>query len=136
MDWPAEQPLLKEEFWQQVDEEKFRSSLSDLRTFKHLEERGYGDLLLARYPSLRKYFSEFIQLPFAAEHGNDSLMKAIEFVRKLDAGNIKKLPQTAPVDFVPKELRRALKNQAGHLNRNAWEMGLALAINIDLHGIK
>ena len=128
LDWPAEEPLLKEEFWQQVDEEKLRSSLDDLRTFKQLEERGYGDLLLARYPSLRKYFAEFIHLPFAVEPGNDCLMKAIELVRQLDAGEIKKLPQTAPTDFVPKELWRALKNQAGTLNRNAWEMGLALAI--------
>ncbi len=119
---------MKAEFWQQIDEEKFRSSLEDLRTFKQLEERGYGDLLLARYPSLRKYFAEFIHLPFAAEHGNDSLIQAIEFVRKLDAGDIKKLPQTAPTSFVPKELRRALTDPVGAINRNAWELGLALAI--------
>jgi TnpA family transposase len=128
LDWPAEQPLLKSEFWQQVDEQKFRSSLEDLRTFKRLEETGYADLLLARYPSLRKYFADFIHLPFAAEHGSDSLLQAIAIIRQLDTGEIKKLPPTAPVDFVPKELRRALKSQSGQLNRNAWEMGLALAI--------
>lgn len=128
LDWPVEQPLLKKEFWQLVDEDKLRSSLEDLRTFKRLEERGYGDLLLARYPSLRKYFAEFIHLPFAAEHGNDGLMEAIGLVRQMDSGDLKKLPQTAPTDFVPKELRRALKKQDGTFNRNAWEMGLALAI--------
>ena len=128
LDWPADQPILKTDFWQLVDEDKFRNSLEDLRAFKQLEERGYGDLLLARYPSLRKYFAEFIKLPFAAEHGNDSLIQAIELVRKLDAGDIKKLPKTAPEGFIPRELRRALKNQAGQFNRNAWEMGLALAI--------
>ena len=128
LDWPTEQPLLKEEFWQLVDEDKLRSSLEDLRTFKRLEERGYGDLLLARYPSLRKYFAEFIHLPFAAEPGNDDLIEAIGLVRQLDSGDLKKLPKTAPADFVPKELRRILKNHSGTLNRNAWEMGLALAI--------
>ncbi len=128
LDWPSDQPILKTDFWQLVDEDKFRNSLEDLQAFKHLEERGYGDLLLARYPSLRKYFAEFIKLPFAAEHGNDSLIQAIELVRKLDVGDIKKLPKTAPEGFIPRELRRALKNQAGQLNRNAWEMGLALAI--------
>ncbi|MDJ0704150.1 MAG: Tn3 family transposase [Leptolyngbyaceae cyanobacterium MO_188.B28] len=119
---------MKEEFWQLVDEDKFCSSLEDLRAFKRLEERGYGDLLLVRYPSLRKYFADFIRLPFAAEHGNDCLLEAIRLVRQLDCGDLKKLPKTAPADFVPKELRRILKNQAGTLNRNAWEMGLALAI--------
>lgn len=126
--WPEDQPLRKQDIWQRIDEVKLRSSLRDLQIFKRLEERGYGDLLLARYPSLRKYFADFIQLPFAAEQGNAPLIQAIEIVRKLDLGEYKKLPPTAPTDFVPKELRRALKDQAGHLNRNAWEMGLALAI--------
>jgi len=128
LDWPTEQPLLKKEFWQLVDEDKLRSSLEDLKVFKRLEERGYGDLLLARYPSLRKYFSEFIHLPFAAEQGNENLIEAIKLVRQLDSGDLKKLSSTAPTDFVPRALRRILKNQAGTINRNAWEMGLALAI--------
>lgn len=128
LDWPDDKPLSKDTLWQQIDEIQLRSSLEDLHTFKRLEERGYGDLLLARYPSLRKYWAEFIHLPFAAEQGNDRLMQAVEIVRKLDSGELKGLPSTAPTDFVPKELRRALKDPAGNLNRNAWEMGLALAI--------
>jgi len=128
LDWPQDQPFSKKELWQQIDEVRLRSSLEDLHTFKQLEERGYGDLLLARYPSLRKYFADFIHLPFAAEQGNDSLIQAIEIIRKLDADELKRLPPAAPTDFVPKELRRALNDQEGNLNRNAWEMGLALAI--------
>lgn len=128
LDWPTDEPLLKGDFWQFVDEETFRSALEDLRTFKRLEERGYGDLLLARYPSLRKYFAEFIHLPFVAKEGNDSLIQAIECVRKLDAGEIKKLPQTVPLSFVPNELRRALTDPTGAINRNTWELALALAV--------
>lgn len=128
LDWPDETPLSKAEFWQQVDERTLRGSLDDLRTFKRLEERGYGDLLLARYPSLRKYFAEFIQLPFAVTPGNERLLQAIRLVRRLDAGEVKKLPPHAPTVFVPQELHRALKDASGTLNRNAWEMGLALAM--------
>ena len=128
LNWPTEQALLKKDFWQLVDENKFRSSLDDLQDFKRLVERGYGDLILARYPSLRKYFSEFIHLPFEAEHGNHDLIEAIKLIRQLDAGEIKKLPSTAPTSFIPRELLRALKNEAGTLKRNAWEMGLALAL--------
>lgn len=128
LDWPAEQPLLKKDLWQLIDEDKFRTSLEDLRQFKQLEETGYGDLLTARYPSLRKYFAQFIHLPFAVESGNDSLMEAIKLVRQLDSGALKTLPPTAPTDFVPKDLRRVLTKSDGTFNRNAWEMGLALAI--------
>jgi TnpA family transposase len=127
-DWPEDISLSKNELWQQVDEQKLIESCQDLRTFKRLVERGYGDFLLARYPSLRKYFAEFIHLPFAASKGNESLIEAIDIVRKLDCGELKQLPQDAPTAFVPKELRRALKDRDGNLHRNAWETGLALAI--------
>jgi len=128
LDWPDDEPLSKQDLWRQVSEADLRTSLDDLRIFKKMEERGYGDLLLARYPSLRKYFADFIHLPFAAEHGSDPLLRSIRLVRQLDAGEIKKLPLDTPTTFVPKELRRALKDDAGNINRNAWEMGLALAI--------
>jgi hypothetical protein len=83
---------------------------------------------LARYPSLRKYFAAFLHLPFAAEQGNDSLLQAIDLIRQLDAGTLKRVPPTVPTGFVPRELRRTLKDQTGQINRNAWETGLALAI--------
>jgi hypothetical protein len=55
-------------------------------------------------------------------------MKGIEMLRKLNSGELKKPPYEAPLTFVPKELRRALKDSSGSINRNAWELGLALAI--------
>ena len=128
LEWPDDQPLLKPDLWQQVTEVSLRNSRHDLRELQRLEERGYGDLLLNRYPSLRKYFADFLHLPFAAKPGNEPLLHAIDLVRQLDAGEVKRLPPTAPRSFVPKELRRALHDQEGQLNRNAWEMGLALAI--------
>ena len=128
LDWPDDQPLSKQDIWKQVEEVKLRRSLKDLHEFKRLEERGYGDSLLKRYPSLRKYFAAFLHLPFVAKAGNEHLMQAIDMVRQLDAGDLKRLSPRVSTDFVPKELRRSLKDQAGNLNRNAWEMGLALAI--------
>lgn len=56
LDWPDDQLLSKNDLWRQVEEVKLRSSRKDLQEFKRLEERGYDDLLLNRYPSLRKYF--------------------------------------------------------------------------------
>jgi TnpA family transposase len=128
LNWPADQELSRERLWQEIDQENLRESAGVLRIFKRLEERGYGDLLLARYPSLRKYFAEFIRLPFAAEPGSEPLLQAIGIVRQLDAGKLKALPADAPAAFVPQELRRALTDADGGLNRNAWETGLALAI--------
>jgi len=79
-------------------------------------------------PGLRKYFAVFLHLPFAAEQGNDSLLHAIDIIRQLDAGTLKRVSLTVLTGFVPRELRRALKDQTGQINRNAWETDLALAI--------
>ena len=128
LDWPDNRSMNNNEFFEQVDKQKLIESRKDLRAFKRLVERGLGDFLLARYPSLRKYFAQFIHLPFAVSQGNEGLMQAIEIVRKLDGGELKKLPFDAPTAFVPKELRCALFDKEENLNRNAWETGLALAI--------
>jgi len=90
LEWPDEQPLSKHDLWQQVTEVTLRNSRQDLREFQRLEERGSGDLLLNRYPSLRKYFADFLHLPFAATPGNEPLLHAIDLVRQLDAGALKR----------------------------------------------
>ena len=128
LDWPDDRPLHKVDLWQRVDEKKLLASLDDLHIFKRLEERGYGDILLARYPSLRKYFAEFIHLPFSAKPGTEPLLNAINLVRQLDAGTLQTLPDDSPTVFIPKELRRSLIGKGGKVQRNAWELGVAMAM--------
>jgi TnpA family transposase len=125
---PDDLPVYKRDIIKIDDEIKLRSSIEDLNVFRRLEERGYGDQLLARYSNLRKYFSEFIKLPFAAEQGSEDLITAIELVRSLDSGELKKLPYYTPTSFIPKDLRRSLKDTSGEINRNFWEIGLAIAV--------
>jgi TnpA family transposase len=128
LDWSEGEPLSHTEFWQRINRSDLQASSADLKIFQQLTERGYGDLLLARYPTLRKYFADFIQLPFAVEPGSEPLMEAIKLVRKLDANQLKQLPANVATGFVPKELRNSLMDDQGRINRNAWEMGLALAL--------
>ncbi len=106
LDWPDDKPLNKAGLWQRIDEKKLLESVDDLNIFKRLVERGYGDTLLARYPSLRKYFPEFLHLPFQSKSGTESLLQSIQLIRQLDAGKLKSLPQNVPTSFIPKELRR------------------------------
>ena len=128
LDWPEDRSFTRETLWKQLDETTLRKCLDDLRKFKRIEERGYGDSLLARYPSMRKYFAEFVHLPFSAAPGNEPLLEAIQMVREVDSGILKTLPPDIPTMFVPRELRKALRDPQSKINRNAWEMGLALAM--------
>ncbi len=107
-------------------------SLNTLHIFKQLEERGYGAILLARYPSLRKYFADFVHLPFEAKPGSEFLLRAIHLIRQMDTPTLKKLPEDASTHFIPKELRCLLKDKEGKLQRNVWEFGLAIAMKESL----
>ena len=128
VDPQSDTPLNREDIVEFIGEERLRESINDLNEYKYLEERGYADLLVSYYPSLRKYFSAFIELPFEAEEGNEDLIIAVKLIRQMDSGQLTNLPEDAPISFVPKELRRILKKGNGKINRNVWEMGLALAI--------
>ncbi|EJG8054825.1 Tn3 family transposase, partial [Escherichia coli] len=123
-----DRPLFKKELWQSVSETKLLESVNDLNAFKRLEERGLGDILVTRYPGFRKYFSEFLRLPFKAKPGTEQLLNAIMLLRQLDDGEIKRLPVNVPTHFVPHELQRILKGKDGKLQRNAWELGVAIAM--------
>lgn len=128
LNWPEDKPLSKLELWQQISEKKLFESINDLQLFKRLEDYGYGGILISRYPSLRKYFSEFLHLPFKAKQGTEPLLKSIHIVCQLDAGKLKKLPEDIPVGFIPKELRSLLRDKEGKLQRNTWELGVAIAM--------
>ena len=127
--WPDDQPILKSQLWgNKVNESQVKSSLNDLKSFKYLEEHGLGNTLRNRYPTLRKYFSEFIHLPFKGKSGTEPLLKAISIGRELDQGTTFKLPKDAPLQFVPKELKLSLRDNTGKVQRSTWELSLALAI--------
>ena len=126
--WPKGHAFYKEDLWRPVGEQAYKASLTTLREYQRLEERGHGDLLLKRYPTLRKYFAAFIHLPFEVEPGSEDLLTSLQVLRLLDAGNLSRLPDDVTTRFVPAELLRAVRDDRGRLNRNAWELGLALAM--------
>lgn len=128
LDWPDDQPFSKGDVWSRIPESTLRGSVADLQLFQTLEERGLGDILIARYPSLRKYFATFIQLPFAAKSGSEPFLEAITIVRELDAGLVKKIPTTLPQNVIPPALRRSLLGKDGSIQRNAWELSIAIAL--------
>jgi TnpA family transposase len=125
-------PIYLKSIYQLIPEKVLRASCETVHHYQRLEERGQADILCRRYPSLRKYFSEFIKLPFQVEQGSMQLMEAINIIRKLDSAELKQLPKNSPHLFVDTALRYALKNADGELQRNMWELGVAMAIKDNL----
>ena len=97
------------------------------RTYERLEARGHLDAMLARYSTLRQYLSAFLALPFQAAAGSETLLRAIEILRALDAGARGPLTPEDPHGFVQADWRAHLIAD-GKLDRAIWEISLALAV--------
>ena len=75
------------------------------RAYERLEERGHLDAMLARYGTLRQYLPAFFALPFQAAAGSETLLRAIEILRALDAGTRGALTTDDPHGFVQADWR-------------------------------
>jgi TnpA family transposase len=96
------------------------------RAYERLEERGHLDAMLARYGTLRQYLPAFFALPFQAAAGSETLLKAIEIVRALDAGTRGALTTDDPHGFVQADWRPHMVT-GSKLDRAIWEISLAIA---------
>jgi hypothetical protein len=106
-------------------------AFASYRAKERLEKRGHLDAMLARYVNLRQYLPAFLALPFQAAPGSQTLLKAIEICRALDAGTRDTLTVDDPHDFVQADWRAYLvtNGKSGTtLDRGMWEISLAFAI--------
>ncbi|WP_242604772.1 Tn3 family transposase [Legionella busanensis] len=101
---------------------------NDMHEYQVLSRFGYAKLLQNRYSSMRRYFADFIQLPFLFEKGSPSLQQSIELVRKLDKQEMTKIPSDMDTRFMDGQLTIAMRDKNGEIKRSLWEMGLAVAI--------
>lgn len=101
---------------------------NDMHEYQMLSRFGYSNLIQNRYSSMRRYFANFIRLPFLVEKGNQSLESSIRLIRQLDDQEIPKIPLSADTKFMDKHLAISLRDEQGNIKRNLWEMGVAIAI--------
>lgn len=105
-----------------------REAVDICRTWTRLVERGLLDELSARYPSLRRYLLEFLNLPFQAERGGEPLLEAIELLREEKGERIRSLPDDVTVNFVPAAWHKSLRDENGKIDRRLWIIALSFAV--------
>ncbi|MBA2764510.1 MAG: Tn3 family transposase [Thermoleophilaceae bacterium] len=110
------------------DEATLREAVATCRDFQALADYGLLDELKNRHSGLKRYLTGFLTLPFRGERGAEPLLAALELARKLNAGEVERLPADAPVQFVPAGWRGALLDDSGRPDRRLWEIALAFAV--------
>ncbi len=113
---------------QSTSKSELQRARDDMHEYQVLSRFGYAKLIQNRYSSMRRYFAEFIQLPFLLEKGSQALEQSIQLIRQLDAHEIQKIPTDIDTKFMDNQLVIAMRDQQGEIKRNLWEMGVAIAI--------
>ena len=112
----------------EFSEEELRQALSVCRAFQRFEDRGYLDHLRSRHPHLKRYLPALLHLPFQGAPGTAILLRAMEIARQVHADELKGLPDSVPLQFVPGGWRRALFRKDGRIDQPLWEIALAFAV--------
>ena len=110
-----------------MDPTRIEGAVQDCVKFERLERHGLLDKLHSKYSNFRRYFRSFVDLPFAAESGSESMLDNLELLRQLNRGDLKTLPADADTSFVPVGWRGSLQSSEPR-RRRTWEISLALGL--------
>lgn len=118
----------KELYRNVITEDLLKEAREDVKTYQRIIKFGYANLLQNRYNSMRRYFPDFIKIPFCSETESNSLITAIHLLQQIDNNVIKSIPNDVPLDFIDSSIKKAVQDADGNLKRNIWEMGVAIAL--------
>lgn len=104
-----------------------RCSADGMRNLK--EEHRY----IERFPYLRQFAPTLLdRLDFHLEEGTQStIVAAVQLLQQMNAENRRKLPDDAPLGFIPKKLR-PLVEKNGEVSKRAWECALLTAVRDEI----
>ena len=90
-------------------------------------------LVVERFSYLRQFSPALIgHLTFEAKGERAThLLKAIDLLHEMNQQQKRKLPDDAPIEFIPKKLRSLVKSQ-GLLDKSAWECALLTSIRDEI----
>lgn len=119
---------ISEIYKQSTDKSALQQARDDMHEYQLLSRHGYAKLLQNRYSSMRRYFVDFIQLPFLVEKGNKSLEEAIQLIHQLDDETTSSIPEDIDTKFIDHQISLSMHDKKSDIKRNLWEMGVAIAI--------
>ena len=103
---------------------KVVKSIEDAKRLTRPENYDYLDLLDNRYNQLRKYTPALLEhMAFSPSNASmKPLIKALDVIRELNKTGKKKLPDDAPLEFIPNRWAKYVFEQDGSINRHYYEM--------------
>ncbi len=101
------------------------ASVEEAKQLARPVDYDYLDLLEKKFYVLRKYTPTLsISLEFHSTKSSESLMKAVETVRDMNANGKRKVPEDAPLEFISNRWQKHIYDDDGNINRHYYEMAV------------
>lgn len=95
--------------------------------------------ILKEMVSKYSYFRQFtpklfalLELQSESKHIRSNTLQAFDVLNQLNADNKRKLPESAPTDFIHKSQKKVIINEDNSINRHAWECMLYLKVRDEI----
>ena len=103
----------------------FVSSIEEAKQLSRPIDYDYLDLLENRFTHLRKYTPTLLNaLEFRSPQSAEPLLKAIQTIKDMNDTGKRKVPEGAPLDFVPNRWQKHVYDDDGSINRHYYEMAV------------
>jgi TnpA family transposase len=127
----VQQDAVRPAIYEQIDPEVLKVEQEEMETLLNSKYHDTFHRVIARHSYLRQFAPTLLKhLQFQAETENDAsdhLLEAVNLLNQLNSEGRHKLPDEAPVDFIPKKLR-PLVIEDDKLNKPAWECALLTVV--------
>lgn len=112
-----------------IDEEALAGVVDAASQLGHHGRDPYLDSLERHYAEARKFMPELLgALDLRANRAATELLAGLEVLRRLNAEGRRRVPEDAPVGFIPAKWRPHVVEPDGSIHRRAWEMCLLMEL--------
>ena len=128
LDKTVQSEAIRSSIYDQVDLPSLEQDYAEIQGLSNSKHQHTFDRVIARHSYLRQFAPALLdQLCFQVESGNpvaNSLMEAVQVLQQMNEDKRHKLPDDAPVDFIPKKWRTQVIPDEGAPDKPAWECAL------------
>ena len=124
---------LRNAIYAKIPEEVLLSMITECGELIRIQEDNSYEYLGNRFSYIRKFSPKFLEtLDFRSNRESDPLLAALDTVKQMDMEGKRKIPEDAPLDFIPKSWAPYVRDEEGKVIRkyyeisSLWELRIAL----------
>ena len=114
---------VRQTIYRAIAPERFQAAVADCARIERPLDDSHFDLIDLRFSYLRQFTPKFLDaFTWQNAHGSESLVAALNMLHRAWTNGERRLPEDAPISFIPQNWQSFVFDQPGKINRRAYEL--------------